>query len=355
MNMDATHPIRVVLFWDLEHAKDAYGPYFTGAAKKTWTFTRMVTYDELVRKILKHRGMDPNLWRIRMTMRVPSFYEEYQMFNFTLYSMNNDDEMRYIWTIRLDISKEGIHVLVEFEPIQSQIFSEVQHTHYQLMRITKHSSTYDDDNDDADEDSDVSSESNDDNNPNDEEDDIRTPVNPLSSTTVNQWQSSQWFNKAPYDYISSGAFLNMGLGEQIDDLIESNTIRLLDMNDAMTDIQLGMRFVNKIQAISAVQKWSIRIGREFRVVKTSKYNFKIYFKTNIASCCQRSQDPYLERQPRSATITSDKLYVQEAWYDRKFAIERVFDIVVNGKNIHCLVLMIFQSVEIMVQDQMLMY
>ncbi|KAI5672856.1 hypothetical protein M9H77_13220 [Catharanthus roseus] len=35
----------------------------------------------------------------------------------------------------------------------------------------------------------------------------------------------------------------------------------------VTDIQLGMRFVDKIQAISAVQKWSIRMRREFRVVK----------------------------------------------------------------------------------------
>ncbi|KAI5658834.1 hypothetical protein M9H77_27627 [Catharanthus roseus] len=72
--------------------------------------------------------MDPNFRRARMTMRVPSFYEEYQMFN-TLYNMNNDDKMCYLWTIRPDISKEGIHVLVEFESIQSQTFSEVQHTH----------------------------------------------------------------------------------------------------------------------------------------------------------------------------------------------------------------------------------
>ncbi|KAI5661834.1 hypothetical protein M9H77_21157 [Catharanthus roseus] len=141
----------------------------------------MVTHDELVRKILKHRGMDTNLWRVQMTMWVPSFYEEYQMFKFILYNMNNDDEMRYLWTIRPDKSKEGIH-------------------------------------------------------------------------------NSQWFSNAPYDYTSSGAFLDMGSGEQIDDLIESDTIRLLDWKDAMTDLQLGMRFVDKIQAISAFQKWSIRIG-----------------------------------------------------------------------------------------------
>ncbi|KAI5668286.1 hypothetical protein M9H77_18139 [Catharanthus roseus] len=95
----------------------------------------------------------------------------------------------------------------------------------------------DDDNDDTDEDYVVSSESNNDNDNNDEEDDISTPVNPLSSTIVNQWQS-----------------------KQINDLIKSGTIRLLDWNDAMTYIQLGMRFVDKIQAISAVQKWSIQTG-----------------------------------------------------------------------------------------------
>ncbi|KAI5680289.1 hypothetical protein M9H77_01516 [Catharanthus roseus] len=101
---------------------------------------------------------------------------------------------------------------------------------------------------------DISSESDKDNNPNDEKDDISTPLNPLSSTTVNQWPSSQWFSNAPYDYTSSGAFIDMGSGEQIDDLIESDTIRLLDWNDAMTDIQLSMRFVDKIQANSVVHQ-----------------------------------------------------------------------------------------------------
>ncbi|KAI5673850.1 hypothetical protein M9H77_14214 [Catharanthus roseus] len=209
--MEATHPVRVVLYWNSEYARDMYGPYFIGAAKKTWTFTRMVTHDEIVRKILKHQGMDPNLWRVRMTIRVPSFYED----------MDNNDEMRYLWTIRPNISKEDAE-------------------------------EDDDENNDAHEDYDVSSESNNGNNPDDEEDDIITLVNPLSSTTVNQWQSSQWFSNAPYNYTQSEAFLYMDSGEQIDDLIESGIIRLLDWNDAMTDIQLGMRFVDKIQAISVV-------------------------------------------------------------------------------------------------------
>ncbi|KAI5647866.1 hypothetical protein M9H77_33871 [Catharanthus roseus] len=170
--MDATHPVRVILFWNSEHFRDAYDPYFTGAQIKTWTFTRIVTHNELVRKILKHRGMDPNPWRVQMTMRVPSFYEEYQMFNFTLYSMNNDDEMHYLWTIRPNISKEGIHILVEFEPIQAQPISEMVSNEPLMLCLDVEEDG--DDNDNADEDYDVSN-------------DISTPVNPLFSTAVNQW------------------------------------------------------------------------------------------------------------------------------------------------------------------------
>ncbi|KAI5683214.1 hypothetical protein M9H77_04442 [Catharanthus roseus] len=35
-------------------------------------------------------------------------------------SMNNDEEMWYLWTISAEILKEGIHILVEFEPIEQQ-------------------------------------------------------------------------------------------------------------------------------------------------------------------------------------------------------------------------------------------
>ncbi|KAI5664697.1 hypothetical protein M9H77_24020 [Catharanthus roseus] len=44
----------------------------------------------------------------------------------------------------------------------------------------------------------------------------------------------------------------MGSGSHIDDFVESGTVQLLDWNDSMTDIQLGMRFVDKVQAVSAV-------------------------------------------------------------------------------------------------------
>ncbi|KAI5676420.1 hypothetical protein M9H77_07370 [Catharanthus roseus] len=202
--MEAIHPVRVMLFWDSEIARDAYGPYFTGVMGKSWTLptTQMISHNELVRKILKYRDMDPNLWIVRMTMRVPSYYEVYQMFYFNLYSMNNDEEMRYLWIIPPHHAKEGIHILVEFEQIQ-------QH--------------------------------NDDNDP--EEGELQTPinpvnlVNPVTENIVPQWESSQWFNSTRYDYTHSGAFLDMCSGSPIDDLVESGTIRLLDWNNSMTDIQ----------------------------------------------------------------------------------------------------------------------
>ncbi|KAI5648979.1 hypothetical protein M9H77_34984 [Catharanthus roseus] len=71
----------------------------------------------------------------------------------------------------------------------------------------------DENDDDADTDYDISSAFDDDNSANNEEDDISTPLNPLSSTAVNQWQSSQWFSNAPYDHTSFGAFLDMGSEE----------------------------------------------------------------------------------------------------------------------------------------------
>ncbi|KAI5672674.1 hypothetical protein M9H77_13038 [Catharanthus roseus] len=142
MDMDTIHP----------HARDVYIPYFTGATKKIWTFTRLLTYDKLVRKILKHQEMDLNQWHVRMTMRVPSFYED----------MNNN----------------------EFEPIQSQTFQMSSILMYQGLRIIQ---TFEDDENDEDADAyyDISSASDNDNDDNDEEDDISTPVNPLSSTIVN--------------------------------------------------------------------------------------------------------------------------------------------------------------------------
>ncbi|KAI5659326.1 hypothetical protein M9H77_28119 [Catharanthus roseus] len=83
----------------------------------------------------------------------------------------------------------------------------------------------------------VSSQSklDDDNDP--EEGEFHPPLNPknpdnlVTENIVQQWESNQWFSNARYDYTHSGAFLDMGLGSPIDDIIESGTVQLLDWND----------------------------------------------------------------------------------------------------------------------------
>ncbi|KAI5681377.1 hypothetical protein M9H77_02604 [Catharanthus roseus] len=72
------------------------------------------------------------------------------------------------------------------------------------------------------------SESDDDNEP--EEREFQTPINPVNpvdpvtENTVQQWESSQWFSNARYDYTQSGAFLDIGSGSPVDDTIESGTV-----------------------------------------------------------------------------------------------------------------------------------
>ncbi|KAI5658776.1 hypothetical protein M9H77_27569 [Catharanthus roseus] len=91
----------------------------------------------------------------------------------------------------------------------------------------------DDENYHSDKDYIVSSESGSDNNNDAEEEKLQTPVNPIIENTVTQWENSQWFSSARYDYTQSGAFLDMGSGSPIDDLIESGTLRLLDWNNSI--------------------------------------------------------------------------------------------------------------------------
>ncbi|KAI5668029.1 hypothetical protein M9H77_17882 [Catharanthus roseus] len=150
--MEEIHPVRVMLFWNSEIARDAYGPYFTRVVRKSWTLptTRMISYNKLVRKILKYRDMDLNLWIVRMTMRVPSYYEVHPV---TQMASDDDDD-------EVDKSDED-------DAISSQ------------------------------------SESDDDNDP--EEGELQTllnpvnPVNPVTENVVPQWESSQWFTSARYE------------------------------------------------------------------------------------------------------------------------------------------------------------
>ncbi|KAI5658312.1 hypothetical protein M9H77_27105 [Catharanthus roseus] len=208
--------------------------------------TRMISHDELVRKILKYLDMDPNLWNVRIIMRIPSYYEVRRMFYFNLYSMNNDEDMRYLWTITPHFAKEGIHILIEFEHIQQQniLITHDRNTTILPEHITAitqmvsdepsmlYSTVNNDDDgvDGSDGDDAVSSQSELDNDNDLEEGEFQTPlnfvntVNPVSENIVPQWESSQWFSSARYDYTHFGAFLDMGLGSPIDDIVESGIV-----------------------------------------------------------------------------------------------------------------------------------
>ncbi|KAI5662375.1 hypothetical protein M9H77_21698 [Catharanthus roseus] len=49
--MEAINPVRVMLFSDSEITRDAYGPYFTGTIRKSWTLpmNRIISHAELDR------------------------------------------------------------------------------------------------------------------------------------------------------------------------------------------------------------------------------------------------------------------------------------------------------------------
>ncbi|KAI5648964.1 hypothetical protein M9H77_34969 [Catharanthus roseus] len=87
-----------------------------------------------------------------------------------------------------------------------------------------------DENDHSDEKYVVSSESESDDNNDAEEEELRISINLVTENTVTQWDSSQWFSSARYDYTQFGAFLDMGSDSPIDELIEFGTLRLLDWN-----------------------------------------------------------------------------------------------------------------------------
>ncbi|KAI5656925.1 hypothetical protein M9H77_25718 [Catharanthus roseus] len=233
--MEAINPIRVMLFWNSEIARDAYSTYFTGTIRKSWTLptNRIISHAKLVKKILKYRDMDPDIWNVRMTMRVPSYYEVHCMFYFNLYSMNNDEKMCYLWTIQPHLAKEGIHILVEFEPIQQQNIPSTkdrntttlpEHITAVTRMVSEEPSmlysTVNNDDDEADGDDAVScqSESDDNNDPEGEFQTLLNPVNPVTENIVQQWENSQWFNNARYGYTHSGAFIDIGSGSPIDDL-----------------------------------------------------------------------------------------------------------------------------------------
>ncbi|KAI5659173.1 hypothetical protein M9H77_27966 [Catharanthus roseus] len=118
----------------------------------------------------------------------------------------------------------------------------------------------------------------------------------------------------------------MDLGSPIDDIIESGTVRLLDWNDSMTNIQLGMRFVDKVQTVSAVRKYSVSVGREYRILKmcrknglrTDNYVPEIYSRQTYKRTYQANFHPILSENfwrdvPFNLTFYPPSMKKEEKW------------------------------------------
>ncbi|KAI5681616.1 hypothetical protein M9H77_02844 [Catharanthus roseus] len=149
---------------------------------------------------------------------------------------------------------------------------------------------------------------------------LRVRDGPALAAEVLSYPSDEyirWYRGITLVYIGNPANLNtrshryrlVGVNRRmmipLDNLVESSNVRLLDWNDSMIDIQLGMRFIDKVQAISAVRKWSISVGREYRVLKIA--NDPEILVSNIIQEVQvlfQIGCPY-----------------KRAWYARKFSIE----------------------------------
>ncbi|KAI5659250.1 hypothetical protein M9H77_28043 [Catharanthus roseus] len=160
-------------------------------------------------------------------------------------SMNNVNKMHYLWTSAPNLTKEGIQILIELILIQPQTVSITHDTN--TINMMKHVTAI-----------------------------TQLLMMKMMKMTISTKIISQWFSSARYDYTKFGAFLDMGSGKPIDDLIEFGILRLLDWNDSMTDIQLGMRFVDKVQTLTKryMVRSSIRVDGTGNNVYTLRMNNK---------------------------------------------------------------------------------
>ncbi|KAI5677990.1 hypothetical protein M9H77_08940 [Catharanthus roseus] len=111
--------------------------------------------------------MDPNLWSVQMTMRV------------SLYNMNNDNEMRYLWTIAPNLAKEEIQTVSITHDTNTINMAEhvttiTQMVFYEPSMLYPTVGEDDDENDHLDEDYVVSSESDSEDNNDTEEEELQT-------------------------------------------------------------------------------------------------------------------------------------------------------------------------------------
>ncbi|KAI5663542.1 hypothetical protein M9H77_22865 [Catharanthus roseus] len=166
--------------------------------------------------------------------------------------------MRYLWTILVDISKEG-HILVEFEPIEQQ---NIPITH-----------------------------------------DKNKTTLPEHITAVTQMVSD-----------------------------EPSMLYSAVNND---DDELGMRFVDKVQAVSVVRKYSVSVGREYRILKSKIDTWTIeqnkhrnlsskFISMSISHLVANDPEILRSHHSRSAGIVSNWLYLQASMVCSKICHQEGF-------------------------------
>ncbi|KAI5670505.1 hypothetical protein M9H77_10869 [Catharanthus roseus] len=166
------------------------------------------------------------------------------------------------------------------------------------------------------------SESDDDNDP--KEGEFQTPqnpvnlINPVTKNIVPQWVNSQWFSSARYDYTHFGAFLEMGSGSPIDDLVESVA------NDPEIPVS---NIIQEVHVLGLYLQAGM-IEMKSRGHKVTTYNPR--------------EGIYMVKSPIRVSGTGNNVYTLRV-------------VAKNDKHIHCLVLIFLQYVEKMGQEQILMY
>lgn len=88
---------------------------------------------------------------------------------------------------------------------------------------------------------------------------------PIVSHTIYNVGSS---SRALQDFQSYKCFRDIGYRVQISDMETKNNVSIDEWNESTKDLRLKMRFRDKEYATYVVRKWSIRMAREFKVIKS---------------------------------------------------------------------------------------
>ncbi|KAI5649009.1 hypothetical protein M9H77_35014 [Catharanthus roseus] len=287
--MSVEGPIKLYLFWDCEIRHDIYGnPYFHGSAMKTCTLDHRIQHHELVEKICTYRGLDKDTTRLKMTLRCPTVYSGCPYIQYTAVALKDDDDLEEMWNLPRQF-KSSVHLHVELDSVPLSTTSlptptddvgsfrikEIVHCESSMIDgivITEPVGPSSDidgaPNPKGPNDHDFTGSNND---AGDIVDKDSGPTNELA-LTFDVRQASNTSN----DYHALTCFQNMGSGEAVDDAVpcfqDTNPEDEFDYkwSESNSDLRLHMTFENKDQAIYAVRKWSIKEGREIKVMKSNK-------------------------------------------------------------------------------------